>query len=214
MKYYLILDTETANSLEEPLVYDLGFLITDERGKEIESHSFTIAEIFLDKTLMSSAYYAEKVPKYWQQIKEGKRKLCKWFTARKIFLECCKKYNIKKVFAHNMYFDYNALTTTQRYLTKSKYRYFFPQYLELWCTLAMSRKNIGQFVDFDEFCFDNDFLTKNGQNKYTAEVLYRYLTNNIYFTEKHQGIDDAQIEKWILLYNLAIDEKVNGRLFK
>lgn len=213
MEHYIVLDTETANSLEEPLVYDLGFIVVDKDGNEKEAHSLTIAEIFLDKGLIASAYYNEKVPQYWDEIKDGKRTLCQWYTARKILMDCIKTYKVKKIFAHNMFFDYKALNTTQRYLTKSKHRWFFPRKVELWCTLKMARRTIGQFVDYDEFCFDNDFLTEKGNNRFTAEVLYRYLTNNIYFTEKHTGIDDVRIEKIILLNCLAIDKKVKGRLF-
>ena len=43
-----------------------------------------------------------------------------------------KRYNTNIVCAHNSRFDYNALNTTQRYLTKSKYRYYFPYGTEVW----------------------------------------------------------------------------------
>ena len=31
-EYFIILDTETANSLEQPLPYDLGWVVTDRQG--------------------------------------------------------------------------------------------------------------------------------------------------------------------------------------
>ena len=31
--YYLVLDVETANSTNDPLVYDLGFAVCDRKGK-------------------------------------------------------------------------------------------------------------------------------------------------------------------------------------
>ena len=33
ISYFLVFDTETANSLDNPLMYDLGFAIVDKRGK-------------------------------------------------------------------------------------------------------------------------------------------------------------------------------------
>ena len=74
----IVLDTETANSLEEPIAYDIGFAVIDtESGDILEEHSFAIAEIFLDKELMDSAYYKEKIRQYWIEIKKGTRKLVK-----------------------------------------------------------------------------------------------------------------------------------------
>lgn len=75
MRKFIVLDTETTNSLDDPLTYDIGFAVIDEKGKVYESYSFVIAEIFLDKELMKSAYFANKIPQYWQDIKDGKRKL-------------------------------------------------------------------------------------------------------------------------------------------
>ena len=40
----IVLDTETANSLEEPIAYDIGFAVIDTKNGDIlEEHSFAIA---------------------------------------------------------------------------------------------------------------------------------------------------------------------------
>ena len=60
-KYVIVLDTETTNSVEQPIPYDIGGLILNtQTGETVETFSFVVAEIFLDKEMMSSAYYAEK----------------------------------------------------------------------------------------------------------------------------------------------------------
>ena len=75
-QYFLVGDTETCNSLEEPLPYDIGYAITDRYGNIVRERSFVVAEIFVDMAdVMNSAYYAEKVPMYWEDIKAGKRTL-------------------------------------------------------------------------------------------------------------------------------------------
>lgn len=211
----LILDTETANSLEEPIVYDLGFAVVDLEGNVLETKSLIISEIFLDKEFMNSAYYANKIPQYWENIKSGKSMLCRFNTARDIVHKVCKKYNIKKVFAHNMRFDYRSTNLSQRYLTCSKYRYFFPYGIEFWDTLKMARAVFKEDENYSKFCVENEFLTNHAkrQNKYTAEVLYRYLTNNVEFIEEHKGLDDVLIEKEILMYCLNQDKNLNGRLW-
>ena len=42
--YYLTIDTETANSLDDPLVYDIGGAIHDKKGRVYETFSFVIYE--------------------------------------------------------------------------------------------------------------------------------------------------------------------------
>ena len=129
--YYLIVDTETANTnndnMSDPLVYDIGGAIVDKKGTVYETFSFVISDVFYGMTdIMTSAYYADKIPMYKEQIKNGSRKVVTYFTAKKYVADLCKAWNVKSIIAHNMYFDYKATNQTQRYLTKSKYRYFFP----------------------------------------------------------------------------------------
>ena len=85
MEKLIVLDTETTNSIDEPLMYDIGWIVTNRNGTIYESHSYVVAEIFLDKELMTSAYFADKIPMYWEQIKNGERKLAKFNTIFKAF---------------------------------------------------------------------------------------------------------------------------------
>ena len=48
---FIVLDTETTIDFDTPLCYDLGFAVVDKAGNVYESHSFVIAEIFLDEEL-------------------------------------------------------------------------------------------------------------------------------------------------------------------
>ena len=38
-KKYIVLDTETTNSLDDPMAYDIGFAVIDEFGAVYEFHS-------------------------------------------------------------------------------------------------------------------------------------------------------------------------------
>jgi DNA polymerase III alpha subunit (gram-positive type) len=214
-KYYVILDTETANSMDEPLCYDLGFAIVDRYGKIYEQHSFVIEEIFDNPDLMTSAYYAEKIPQYKEDIANGKRILTDFYTARKVLCDCVDKYNINIVLAHNARFDYKALTTTQRYLTKSKYRYFFPYGIEIWDTLKMSREILNHNKFYNLFCKKYDYYTPtNHQKRFTAEVLYQFIINDTNFTEKHTGLEDVLIEKEIFALCMWANPAIDGILWE
>lgn len=222
-KYIAVVDTETANGFMEngkinlfySLVYDYGYIIRDLAGNILVARSFAIKEIFLDKNLMSSAYYAEKIPQYWDEIKSGQRELVSFFTARKIFLADCKKYNVTTVTAHNASFDVRALNNTIRLLTGSKSRYFFPYKFEIWDTLKMSRDVFGQLKGYRNYCVRNSYMTKHKvpQIRCTAEILYKYISGNDDFIEQHKGIDDVLIESEILTYCLKSHKKMRKRLY-
>lgn len=199
MTKVIVFDTETTNSLEEPLIYDIGWAVIDTDTHEVvKTESYAVAEIFLDKELMTSAYYAEKIPQYWDEIKSKDRKLARLNTIRKTFFADIKAYGIKELYAHNARFDFLSCTLTQRFVTCSKYRYFFPRNVAICDTLKMSREALKGNEEYKAFCTENEYKTKNGQCRYTAEVLYRFLTNNTDFEEVHKGIDDVLIEKEIL----------------
>ena len=197
----MVLDTETANSLDDPLCYDVGFAVVNPfTGDVIEAQSYVVAEVFLDKELMASAYFADKIPSYWEDIESGKRKLARFSTIRKAVYETCRKYAIKKIFAHNMRFDNRSCNLTQRWLTSSKYRYFFPYGVEMWDTLKMARSVMGKMPTYRKFCEANGYLTKSGQLRFTAEICYRFITKDNTFEESHTGLEDVEIETEILRY--------------
>lgn len=212
--YYITLDTETTNGFDDPLVYDLGFAVVDKDGKVYEHYSLVVYETFCKmKELMKSAYYANKIPQYLEQIKNGERKIVRYVTAKKILANVCKKYNVKAIMAHNARFDYLSTTTTQRYLTKSKYRYFLPYGVPIWDTLKMAQDTICKQKMYVEWTKKNGYLTKFGRPMATAEVLYKYITGNDEFKESHTGLEDVLIEKEIFAHCVRQHKKMRRACF-
>ena len=224
-KYYLMIDTETCNGimdesgkldLSQSLVYDIGCAIVDKKGHIYEEKSFVIAEIFIGmKDVMKSAYYAQKIPMYWDDIKNGKRELVRLHTARTIIIEMMKKYNAKITVAHNAGFDARALNMTERYVTKSKYRYFFPYGYEWYDTLKMARDIYGNQPSYRRYCERHGYMTKHRkpQVRLTAEILHRYLTGNEDFVESHTGLEDVKIEAQIFAQCLRQNKKMRKKLW-
>lgn len=210
---YLMLDTETTNDIDCPLCYDVGFSVINDEGKTLEKHSYVVADIFLDKDLMDVAYFKDKIPTYWEDIKAGKRMLRRFATVRAIVRDVMAQYNIDTVIAHNMRFDYCSTNTTQRYLTSSKWRYFFPYGTKFVCTLKMARATFGKDDNYIDFCKANNFITKLGKPQLTAEVIYRYLTNNVEFVESHTGLEDVEIETEIFFACVQANPTVDGLLW-
>lgn len=212
--YYLTIDTETANSLEDPMMYDIGGAIHDRRGNVEETFSFIIYDVFCaDRELFDTAYYAEKRPMYEQQISEGSRKIVSIYTARRHIHELCKKYDVKAIIAHNARFDYKSTNGTLRYITKSKMRYFLPYGIPLWDTLKMAQDTICKQKTYIRWCAENGYLQKNGKVRATAEILYRYITCDNDFIEDHTGLEDVLIEKEIFAKCMAQHKSMRKALW-
>lgn len=209
----LIIDTETTGTIDDPICYDIGFAVIDENGTTYEKGSFVVADVFLDDELMSDAYFKEKIPQYWEDIKNGSRQLRKFSSINFIIRKIMTEQNITTVIAHNARFDYRSTNLTKRYITSSKYRYFFPYGTEIWDTLKMSKEILKNDEEYRKFCIENNFVTSRNQNKYTAEIIYRFLTNNLQFIESHTALEDVMIEKEIFAYCVQKNPSIDGRLW-
>ena len=210
--YIIMMDTETANTLTRAdggldmtsvFIYDIGWQVTDKYGNLYEQKSYIVKEIFYGEAdLMKSAYYAKKIPQYLEEIARGERVVATYAAIRKDFLDTMARYDTKTVCAHNAGFDYRATNTTQRWLTKSKYRFFLPYGTEVWDTLKMARDVISHTPTYIKFCEENGYMTKHKtpRPRLTAEILYRYITGNLEFVERHTGLEDVDIERQILAY--------------
>lgn len=209
ISYKIVIDTETCplNNTEKEvnpknsLVYDCGWAIVDKRGKIYKTRSFLVTEVFRDEPdLMKSAYYYNKIIEYCKSLQKGERILTDFYNIKKTLKEDMQEYNVKQVFAHNAFFDVSALNTTERYITKSKYRFFFPYGIEICDTLKMAQSVLKNNKTYKRWCKENNFLTKQARPRYTAEILYKYITLNYNFQEEHTGLEDVKIETAILAY--------------
>ena len=221
--YGIVFDTETANTglnedgqlfFKDGLFYDFGFSVVDTKGNVYEEYSFINTDIFFEKELMNSAYYKNKVPKYWEDIKAGRRKLANTYEIHRVFIDCINRYECKWITAHNTRFDYAVVNATQRWTSKSKYRYFIPKNIEIWDTMRMSRDVILKMPTYRTFCEKHGLLTKNGRLSASAENLYRFIIKDASFVESHTGLEDVQIEREILWYCLRQKKKMRKKLWE
>lgn len=220
--YILVIDTETANGTKtkegktdfrDCQVYDFGYAVIDKSGNVYDTGSFVNSQIFEKNYLMESAYYAEKIPQYKRDIKSGKRILTDWFYIKQEVKRICDLYNIKAICAHNAAFDVRACNSTQRYLTKSRFRYFFPYGVEIWDSLKMARDVILKQPTYIRFCERSGYVTSTGKPRTTAEILYKYIILDNDFIEKHTGLEDVLIEKEIIAYCFRQKRKMRKCLY-
>lgn len=224
--YYLVIDVETCPLTKQEsnspnpknsLVYDIGFAIIDRKCNLYAEKSYVVEEIFCNEwEKMTSAYYCKKIPQYIKDISAGKRILKSYFEICAEMLKYCKEYPIRAVIAHNAYFDITALNTTIEYLTCGDVYRVFPKNIEIWDTMKMANSTIAKAPLYKEFCFENDFVTKHKtpRPQVKAETLYRFITQDLEFSESHTGLEDVKIEIAIFDHCTRQHKSMNRKLFK
>lgn len=218
-KYYMVLDTETCPidrerqdvTPENMLVYDIGYAIVDKKGNVYRTGSYIISDIFFKEfySKMQSSYYAEKIPNYMQDIGENKRKVKSWSEISFILREVIQEFKVAAIVAHNARFDFGALKNTKEYLNQ----YAMLPFMTWYDSLKMARSVVAEMPTYKQFCYDNRYITKTGKCKLTAEVLYRFIKNDITFIESHTALEDVLIEKEILAYCFKQHKKMSRLLF-
>lgn len=211
-------DTETAGSIEKPLVYDMGAMVIDRNGNQIVNETINhinCGVFYYKKDLMETAYYAEKLPAYRDEIWDGEREVFDIMETRERVHKLFKDEGITVVCAHNARFDINALNNTVRDATNGKVRYFFPYGVEVWDTLKMAQQILKDMPTYRKFCEDNGFMTNHAvpRPRYTAEVIYRFITKDTEFEEAHTGLRDVEIEAQILAYFIRQHKKMDKVLY-
>jgi hypothetical protein len=204
MKPYIVIDTETAPAAnfsrarmgETSLVYDCGWIVTD--GEQMfERRSFVVAETFSNPDLMKSAYYASKLVQYHLGLGID------WTPASFLnivnqFAADCRKYDVKDVWAYNARFDLATLNNTISTYSNGYRTHFFPFGItvkDIWTAAGDTICNTRKFANY---CLSNGFLTAGCNPQTTAEIVYRYLTDNAHFEEAHTALADCDIENYIL----------------
>ena len=213
-KYFLVIDTETANDITQPLPYDIGYAICDRQGNIYKTKSFIVAEIFLGhKDLMQSCYFKEKISKYWEDIKQGKRIIKSLWNIRKELHKDMKEYNITEVGAYNMGFDKRALNNDTRYCTNSFARWFFPYGTEFFCIWNMACQVLLNRTSYIKFALKNNLVSDKGNILTNAECCYQYLMNDVNFKEEHTGLEDVLIEVYIMKKCFDTHKKLDRKIY-
>lgn len=209
---YLVIDTETCNTLEQPIPYDIGYAICDKFGEIYLRKSFVVAEMFLDhKDLMKSAYFADKIPMYWEDIKSGKRVVKSAMNIRKEIHQDMKNFKVTKVGAYNMGFDKRALNNLIRYTSKSFVRWFFPFGTEFFCIWHMACQVLMDTTSYIKFAKANKLYTPSDNILTNAECCYKWLKDKVDFVESHTALEDVEIEVEIMARCYATHRKMDKK---
>lgn len=210
MANYGVFDSETCNTptinnklvSDDGQVYDCCLRIINDEGETKAVLPMINSDVFFGMPdAMKEAYYADKIPQYMKDIWDKKYNVLNTYEMRKRFHELCKEWDVQALIAHNACFDIRVLNSTMRYQTKSKMRYFLPYGIPLIDSMIYFRQTIGKTEKYVNWCKEHGFMTRHTKPRprVSAEVIWKFLTENTEYTEKHTGVDDTEIEAQIFL---------------
>lgn len=132
---YMVLDCETATlpfaselacgdaekkkkiAIARPLIYDIGWTITNRKGEILDKKQFLIAETFSVPAVFNTAYYAEKRPTYLEMLQRRETSIKTWYEVSEMLLQDMRK--VDAVGAYNSMFDFKkAIPFTELYINK------------------------------------------------------------------------------------------------
>lgn len=201
----LVFDTETTG-LEKCFCYDLGYQIVEvETEKILARRHFIIEQVWHNLPLFESAYYKEKRELYVGLMRSRQAILTKWGYACAQMKNDIKKFEVAAAYAYNSDFDDKVFRFNCDWFKNINPIESVPVF-DIW---AYATNFITLESQYKAFCEENGFFTDTGNYKQSAEVVHRYLTGNIEFTEAHMGLMDVEIETAILLECLKRGAKVN-----
>jgi len=217
----LVLDSETCNieHLDKVLpgnnlTYDIGYsIIEPATNMVISEQSYIVDEIFNgERDRMSSCYYANKLPQYYEDIATGKRKVAKFMDIIMKIVHDCKDQNVVAIVAHNARFDIDAINTTFRWLYGFSTKVF--EDVEIWDSMKMA-KTFTETPTYRKYCESNGYMTKHRppRVRMTAEILYRFITKNDDFIESHTAFEDTMIEREIIFKAYRTHKKMEKILY-
>lgn len=204
-KIIMVLDTETASL--DGHVYDVGFTITDKKGRIAFSYTALVKEVFENPRLMMGAFYAKKMfTHYPAMLAKGEITIKPWAQIVADMRMACAKYGVNVLSAYNLAFDRRVMLATHKLYGDG--RPIFEKrvsLLDIWrfcCETKLSQRT------YKRLAADLGWKTDRGNIKTGAENAFRYITGNWSFIEDHTALSDALIETDILAACFASKKRI------
>lgn len=194
MARIIVIDTETI-SIDRPYCYNVGYVIYDTLSTEyVVEKDFVVEQVWHNRPLFESAYYAEKRPLYVSAMRGKHTTMNKWGYIMREMANDIKKNNVELAYAYNSPFDDNVFTFNCDWFHTANPLDDIP-ILDI---RGMVSEYITNTQRYKEFCEEYKLFTEHGNYSGTAEAVFRFITGNVDFEEAHTALADAEIETMIL----------------
>ena len=205
---FMVTDTESTGLGKRAFVFDIAYVISNRKGKIFCERNWLVRDILTNPKIMLHSFYNND----WRSMMGGKifsdyipaidsndMRLESWNTIIETMREDILTYDVDVFSAYNLPFDLGAMQTTHHKLIEKNLDFSRLDLLCLWefscVTVLRSRLYHDIARQLGE---EKGWITPANNVRTTAEKTYAYLTGNFEFIEKHNALDDAQIETEIL----------------
>ena len=198
----LVFDTETT-SLNKPFCYNLGYVIYDtDRDMIVLKRDFVVEQVWHNRPLFESAYYADKRPQYVQGMRAHKIIMDKYGYIQRQMARDIRENNVEGAYAFNSPFDDRVFEFNAEY-------YHCNNALDNVPVFDIRGYAVNYLMDdkYRDYCdrnadvtngSDRKFVTESDGYKTTAESFYCFLHDDIEFNEAHTALSDSEIELEVL----------------
>lgn len=207
MEKFMILDVE-GSSICRP--YNVGYIIGDKKGNIYCSHSAALHPHIMENLKQRALHGCKEMT--LNNVKEieqdNSQKYQHYFNTKEfynMFMDNVRKYQISKIWAYNVSFDKAAMGRGLSDIDNNFTNKF--EWLDIQTAILFTKLLKKKYI---KFCKKNNFLTEKGNIQTKAEVVYRYLFNDLDFVEEHTGLADTLIEYKILLEAFKTKKKIDG----
>jgi hypothetical protein len=214
MKNFIVLDVEGYSTCKP---YDIGYIITNKKGEILGEKSLAIMPAIQENIITMCKYHDtealkaanemahKNITEILQDTNNKYEKIYSIDEVFKILVNSIIEYNISEIWAYNSAFDKSAihrLFSDEQNATLDKLITFYDIIPAILHTRLLTKKYV-------KFCIKNGYLTEKGNIQTKAEIVYKYLFNNLDFVEAHTGLEDCKIEAKILQKAMARKKEVN-----
>jgi hypothetical protein len=194
-KSILVLDTETADLSGS--VYDIGYTITDKKGRIYQERQWLVDEVFTDAGRMMGAFYAQKLfSHYAPMLQAGTIRLTPWMGIIGTLRNDMVEHGVNVLAAYNLPFDRRVLQSTHTMLGHTdKILPHAVDLLDLWQFACQTKLNTRLYKDLAKA---QGWISEAGNIRTGAEYAYRFCRGDWGFIEDHTALSDARIETEIM----------------
>jgi hypothetical protein len=207
----LVFDTETVD-VEHAFCYNVGYTIVNiETREKLLKRDYVIEQVWENKMLFSTSYYAEKKQLYINALRGRKASIKHWGHTMQRMIKDIQDYNVEFAYAFNSPFDIRVFDFNSEWF-KSSNALDYVQTIDI-------RGLINKLLfseEYQAFCEENGFYTESGNYSGNAETLTKFIRQDIEFVEDHTALSDSLIEADIILYMIdkyGVDITKEGKVY-
>ena len=199
----IVLDVEGYSTCRP---YNVGYIVADLYGNIYRKRSFALLPCIWENivSMVNSRSAEEMTKKNVEEILKD-IELPKHKRKYQPISPDVQNFKVKRLFAYNVNFDKGSI---KRLLGVENFLALNLEYCDIISGIVYTRLLTKQYIDF---CKTNNYLTEKGNVQTKAEIVYRYLTNDLTFEEEHTGLEDVLIEYKILLTAVFTHKKIDWK---